>query len=366
MDDETTVIVIDSGTGYVRAGFPTSKGPRSVTPNVLGRCLDADADPSLYLLGDNLLRRGQNYSREYPMEKGVVVNWDLMEKMWDEILREDIRCFPDESVFILTDSTFSPKTQRNKMAEIFFETFNSPAIKIVDQSMSGLNFLWRNTGLVIDMGYESTRVVPVYNGHAIAHHGIDLHYGGKDMTSYLGQLLPDITDHATIQDIKEKKCYVAYDFEEEMTKAKTDPSAIQTNYEIPNGTQVMLGNERFKVPEILFDPSIIGKADLPLPKAIHDVIMNVDPEIRDQVMKNIYMCGNTAMTPNITARLQKEVSALFPESQLKVRGQNGCPYITYYGAPLLRGIPEPNLSDLVMLREHYDEDGPTAVHRWFY
>lgn len=227
--------------GCVRAGFPGSKGPRSVNPNVLGRCLDADADPTQYFIGDALLRRGPNYSREYPMEKGVIVNWDLMEKMWRETLIEDMRIFPEETVLIVTDQTFSPKNQREKMAEIFFESFCSPGLRIVDEAVAGLGFLWRTTGLTINMGYESTRVVPIYNGHALAHHGIELNYGGKDLTTYMGQLMPQVTIPSILKDLKEKTCYVANDFEEELTKAKSDPSSVEKRYELPDGNDIFIG-----------------------------------------------------------------------------------------------------------------------------
>jgi len=61
-----------------------------------------------------------------------------------------------------------------------------------------------------------------------------------------------------VKDIKEKHCYVALDYDEEMKKAGASPE-IDVTYELPDGNLVNLGNERFRCPELLFNPTIIGK-----------------------------------------------------------------------------------------------------------
>lgn len=129
-----------------------------------------------------------------------------------------------------------------------------------------------------------------------------------------------------------------------------------------------LGNERFKCPEIFFDPSIIGKADLALPQAIHDVIMKVDPEIRDEITENIFVCGGPAYTRCLSDRLNKEVAALFPEreKELKFQAPPGCWQGVYYGASYLPELPVPKFFDSLLSKEQYDEYGVKIVHRMCY
>ncbi len=58
--------------------------------------------------------------------------------------------------------------------------------------------------------------------------------------------------------MKEQLCYVANDFVKEMDLS-SQSSTLEKSYELPDGTLVTVGNERFRCPEVLFQPSFIGK-----------------------------------------------------------------------------------------------------------
>ena len=116
-----------------------------------------------------------------------------------------------------------------------------------------------------------------------------------------------------VRDIKEKMTYVAMDFIEEMESTQT-ATDLEQNYELPDGQIISIGSERFRCPEVLFQPSIIGREQDGLHKLTFDSIMRCDVDIRKDLYNNIVLSGGSTMFQGIADRLQKEISDLAPAS----------------------------------------------------
>ncbi|KAF5302067.1 hypothetical protein FQR65_LT08617 [Abscondita terminalis] len=341
--------------------------PSVVIPSIVSYKRNTESEGNHHHVGDDVESDRNTFTIKYPIRHGIIVNWDAMEKTWNHIFHKKLQVDPKNQPVILTEPPINSKANREKTTQVMFETFDVPAMYLANQGVLSLYASGRTTGVVLDIGDGVTHTTSIYEGFAIPHAIPRFNLAGFELTHYLmdilterGYFLTQPAEADVIREVKDQLTYVAMDFEKEMAAAAASNS-LEKSYQLPDGQVITIGNERFRCPEILFRPSLLGMEQWGIHETTYNCIMKCDVDIRKDLYANIVLSGGTTMCPGFSERIKKEIVALAPSTiDVKIIAPSDRQYSVWIGGSVLASSR--TIKDMWISKKDYDEIGPSIVH----
>ena len=370
--NESAAIVMDNGSGMVKCGFSGDDAPRSVFASVVGRpayraIMVGMGEKNTYV-GQHAQEKRGILRLRYPVEHGIITNWDDMEQVWHHAFTEELKVSPEDHNVLFTESPMNPRTNREKITQIMFEGFGVPGLYVNIQAVLALYASGRTTGVVMDSGDGVTHTVPIFEGYALPHAILRLNLAGRDLTHYLQRILvqrgytfTSSAEREIVRELKEKSCYVASDFESEYEKSQKTDKCIQ-QHELPDGSIMTINDERFRAAEVLFRPELVGKETEGIHYLAYDSVERCEMDIRRELFGDVVLSGGTTMFPGLAERLQFEMSALcLNHVEVNVVAPPERLYSVWIGGSILSSLS--TFQPLWINKGEYEEEGPSVVHR---
>jgi len=338
--DEDMSIVIDNGTGMIKAGRSTDEAPSVIFANVVGRPLGdgsrfRDGEVEDLYIGADAQERAGLLAMDFPIQNGKVSNWDDMEAVWRHTFRE-CKVEPGDQPCLVTEAPLNPSDDRERMVELLFETFDVPACYLMIQGVAALLYSGRTSGCVVDIGDGVAHIIPVSNSILVPPL-TKQSIAGREVTTYLSTSLADqgfdlfqsVGGIDMSRKIKEEACYVALDYEAEEAK---DEAELAYDVQIGDKT-ASLTRARYRAGEVLFNPRRILQRDRRgVHELIHDTIEGMEVTLRGDMYSGLILSGGSTMFEGFADRLTAELTALVPNSEITISAPPERQYSVWLGA----------------------------------
>uniref|UniRef100_A0A8V5FRQ0 Uncharacterized protein n=1 Tax=Melopsittacus undulatus TaxID=13146 RepID=A0A8V5FRQ0_MELUD len=351
-----------SGSGVIKAGFAGDQIPKYCFPNYVGRPkhvrVMAGALEGDIFIGPKAEEHRGLLSIRYPMEHGIVKDWNDMERIWQYVYSKDqLQTFSEECVCV----TSGPLNTRKNMGLFFL----SVSVKL--HSFTSREILYatgRTTGVVLDSGDGVTHAVPIYEGFAMPHSIMRIDIAGRDVSRFLrlylrkeGYDFHTTSEFEIVKTIKERACYLSINPQKDET-LETE----KAQYYLPDGSTIEIGAARFRAPELLFRPDLIGEECEGLHEVLVFAIQKSDMDLRRTLFSNIVLSGGSTLFKGFGDRLLSEVKKLAPKDvKIRISAPQERLYSTWIGGSILASLD--TFKKMWVSKKEYEEDGARAIHR---
>ncbi|KAM9111100.1 actin-like protein 8 [Megaptera novaeangliae] len=356
-------IVIDHGSGFLKAGLSGFNEPQMVFPSIVNYIPCRENPGPSYArrrvsLGIDICHP-DTYS--YPVHRGRVLNWEGVEHIWSLVL-EKHRLENEDSPVMVTEFPLRERADRQKTLEIMFELLGVPSILLADQLEMSLYASGLLTGVVVDSGYGLTRVQPFHLGCPLRSSAKMLEFAGQDLSAYLCKSLfkEDYSQHNlfqldTVAATQMTKCYVPQNLGEALDFCQSLPrgSDERNSYQLPDGTPVELTPMQRLAPEMFFSPEVFDLQGPSISQAVLDSIETCEASMHPLLVSHLMACGGNTLYPGFTNRLYKLIADHFSSTKATMWVGSNRNFSVWLGASVVAHLS--TYKSKWMTKEEYDE-----------
>lgn len=360
--------------------------PDHTFPSIVGRPIlraeerTGDQEIRDIMCGDDAEAVRTALQVSYPMENGIIKNWEDMGHLWNYAFYDRMQIDPRDKKVLLTEPPLNPLANRERMVGTMFEQYGFNGVYVAVQAVLALYAQGLSSGVVVDSGDGVTHIVPVYESTVLNHLTRRLDIAGRDVTRQLINLLlrrgyafNRTADFETVRQIKEKFCYVSYDLDYD-TRLSEETTVLMEKYELPDGRVINIGPERFQAPECLFQPHLVDCEQPGMAEYLFNTIQQADVDVRSSLYKAIVLSGGSSMYPGLPSRLEKELKQLWltrvlngdPErlDKFKVRIEDPPRrrHMVFLGGAVLANIMA-DKEQMWITKAEWEEEGPRALQK---
>ena len=368
MVDAQIHCVIDNGSYQLKSGFSGEEAPRYTLRSILGKSkideLCVGHEKKNCMIGPEAIEKVGLLDIDYPINNGIITNWDAMEKIWNYNFFSEMKISPEEHNVLLTESPFNDRKHRETTIEILFEKFNIPGLYLSSQNVLSSYAVGKSTSMSINVGHTSTSFCPLYEGFLCREFVTHIPIAGLKVNETLltmltnnGQCLQTKMQQQAIEQIKLEYCSIVTDNTVDVSVTE------QHEFELPDKTVIKIGNERYKASEVLFNANEFGmQGVMSFKEAFIMSIRKSDMDIRNELLRNVLFSGGTTLMKGFKERVDKEINDITNDfdCKKKVHCYPEALYTAWIGGSILTSLG--NFENLWFKKSEYREHGACLVH----
>ena len=372
-------IIVDIGSGEVKAGFSGEENPKVIFQNYFGepkykkilRTFNNEQELNEQFIGEDCEKYMGLIKLRFPVKHGVFENEQDILSVFNHLFSklglnsQEIKEHP----VLITEPLLNPFTNREKIAYSLMDNLGVPALFFASQPILSLFSTSNTSGTVLESGEGVTQSCVIYEGYSIPSSYERYNYGGGDVTEYLKNLLKkrgyhfyNSTEYRLVRDIKENSCFcypnnANNDIEETKRSANKNPN----NYYLPDGSCILIGDEKLLAPEILFNPEYIGKEYLSFPDMIINSINKVDIQIRLKSYENILLSGGNTCFNALNEQLHSELkNKVIKNMKININKSEKPKYSCWIGGNIISTLEI--FKKMWVTKNDWNEKGTKVLH----